>query len=377
MRTTILILGALAGLCTYLVQPTSSRQAAPKVAEAPDREFEIATPADGGLRSSDLSSLVETARRDERKDLRSLLIARRGRLVLEEYFNGTDRETRQDIRSAAKSITGTLIGIALQEKRIASLDASLASVFPAQMPDADRSDKAHVTVRQLLEMRSGFDADDWNDDPKSPGTESRMEVAADRLIFALHVPMAARPGERWQYSSVNTLLLGRIVSAATGRDLAAYADDKLFTPLGFGRWEWRRDAQGQIVPQGNLSVRARDLLKFGLLFQQRGRWHGRQLVPEAWIDEATTSHSTLPSDADTGLGDLYKGYGYQWWTGSTKTAGATRSYYFASGNGGQRLFIVPSLDLVVVVTSSAYNRGYAHRRAHMLFERVLTAAATN
>lgn len=297
--------------------------------------------------------------------------------MLEEYFNGTDRETRQDIRSAAKSITGTLIGIALQEKRIASLDASLVSVFPAQMPDADRSDKARVTVRQLLEMRSGFDADDWNDDPKSAGTESRMEGAADRLLFALHVPMAARPGERWQYSSVNTLLLGRIVSAATGRDLAAYADDKLFTPLGFGRWDWRRDAQGQIVPQGNLSVRARDLLKFGLLFQQRGRWHGRQLVPEAWIDEATISHSTLPSDADTGLGDLYKGYGYQWWTGATNTISGTRSYYFASGNGGQRLFIVPSLDLVVVVTSSAYNRGYAHRRAHMLFERVLTAAATN
>src|SRR5687767_13895957 len=132
--------------------------------------------------------------------------------------------------------------------------------------------------------------------------------------------MAAVPGERWQYSSVNTMLLGRIVSASTGRDLAAYADEKLFTPLGFKRWEWRRDSQGHVVPQGNLSIRARDLLKFSLLFQQRGRWRGRQVVPDAWIEEATVSHSTLPTHAATGLGDLYKGYGYQWWTGATATS---------------------------------------------------------
>lgn len=376
MRTTVSLLGALAILCTDPVQPTSCRPLA-QTAASPGREFDIAAPADVGLRTADLTSLVETARRDARKDLRSLLVARRGRLVLEEYFNDTDRETLQDVRSAAKSITGTLIGIALHEKRIASLDASLVSFFPAQTANDARADRDRVTVRHLLQMRSGFDADDWNDDPNSPGTESRMERAADRLIFGLQVPMAARPGERWQYSSVNTMLLGRIVSVTTGRDLAAYADEKLFTPLGFTRWEWRRDGQGQVVPQGNLSLRARDLLKFGLLFQQRGRWRGRQLVPETWIEEATVSRSALPTDAATGLGTLYKGYGYQWWTGATTTARGTRSYYFASGNGGQRVFVVPTLDLVVVVTSSAYNRGYAHRRAHMMFERVLAAVATD
>ena len=345
-----------------------ARQADP----VPD-DLQVSAPADVGMRASDLAALINEARQDERRDLQSLLVARRGRLVVEEYFNGTDRESLQDVRSAAKSITGTLVGIALQEKHVASLDDSMLSFFPGQSTHASLSNKKGVTVRHLLQMRSGFDADDWTDDSKSAGTEARMEAATDRLAFGLDVPMAALPGERWQYSSVNTLLLGRIVSAVTGRDLAAYADERLFVPLGFGRYQWRRDKQGHVVPQGNLSVRARDLLKFGVLFQQRGQWRGRQLVSETWIDEATSSYSAFPVDPATGLGDLYRGYGYQWWTGEIASRSGPRAFYFASGNGGQKVFVVPTLDLVVVVTSSAYNRGYAHRRAHMLLGRVVAA----
>jgi CubicO group peptidase (beta-lactamase class C family) len=337
--------------------------------------LKVAAPSEVGLRQTTLAALVAKATADQHKDLESILVARNGRLVLEEYFNGANRDTLRDVRSVAKTITGTLVGIALHEKAIESLDTPVLSFFPAHRDGPAVSKKGSMTVRHLLEMRSGLDADDWWEDARSPGTESRMEAASDRVLFAMQVPMAAAPGERWWYSSVNTLLLGRIVSVATDQDLEEYAKRKLFAPLGFGRHQWRRDPQGNVIPQGNLSIRARDLLKFGLLFQQRGVWRDRRLVPEAWIDEATRSRSVLSPDPPTGLGDLYKGYGYQWWTGEARSASSTHGFYFASGNGGQRVFVVPSLDLVVVVTNSAYNRSYAHRRAHDILGGVLAAAS--
>jgi CubicO group peptidase (beta-lactamase class C family) len=362
---------------TLLVALACSRPHQSSDQREPARTFEdqlqVVVPAEVGLRPDALASMVTAAAEDSHRDLASVLVARNGCLVVEAYFNGDNRESIRDVRSVAKSLTGTLIGIALRDKAIASLNTSVTSFFTSYLDPESTAKRAEITIRHLLEMRSGLDADDWYDNPESPGTESRMESADNRTMFALHVPVAAAPGERWQYSSINTLLLGRIVSLATGMDLEAYAREKLFEPLGFGRYEWRRDSRGQVVPQGNLLVRARDLLKVGLLFENRGLWHERQLVPQSWILEATTSHSQLPTDSTTGLGELYQGYGYQWWTSERPAPSGTVKFYFASGNGGQRLFVVPSFRLVVVVTSSAYNKRYAHYRAHDILRAVLDA----
>jgi CubicO group peptidase (beta-lactamase class C family) len=339
-------------------------------------EIGMAAPVEVGLVPDILARMVSDAADEPHRNLTSVLVASNGCLALEAYFNGAQRETLHDVRSVAKSVTGTLVGIALHDGAIASLDAPVLGFFGearAQPSPGAAAPQAPITLRHLLEMRSGLDADDWWDNPQSLGTESRMEASPDRTAFALAVPAVAPPGARWQYSSVNTLLLGRVVALATQRDLEAHAREKLFAPLGFGRYEWRRDSRGEIVPQGNLAVRARDLLKFGLLFEGKGRWQGRRLVPEAWIVEATRARSELPSDAATGLGRLYKGYGYHWWTGEEPTRSGATPFYFASGNGGQRLFIVPRWRLVVVVTSSAYNQGYAHQRAHGILRAILDA----
>jgi CubicO group peptidase (beta-lactamase class C family) len=334
--------------------------------------LEVATPGQVAMNAADLSSWLASAAADQHRDLRSVLVARKGRLVVEAYFDGADRDTPHDVRSVGKSVTSTLAGIALHEGRIASLDLPLARLVPEMA--SSPAGKAGVTLRRLLEMRSGLAVDDFDPRPGAFGEEA-MDAAPDRLRFAVSVPMAAPPGERFAYASLNTMLLGRAIAAATGRDLADYAREKLFAPLGFGRWQWRRDAQGQVIAQGNLLVRPRDLLKLGLLFQQGGRWHGRQVVPAAWIAEATGSRSTLPEDPTTGLGTLYRGYGYQWWTGSERAGAgaATVPLYFASGNGGQRLFVVPDRELVVVVTSAAYNRIRGHHRAHAILRACLAA----
>jgi CubicO group peptidase (beta-lactamase class C family) len=351
----------------------TGRRAKPALAPAelldgPD----VASPEAVGLRPDVLRSLLDADARDVHRDLRSVLVARQNRLVFEAYFNGSDRETLHDIRSAAKSITGTLVGLALHDGRIPSLETPFLEFLQQYAPEtATTAGKWKVSVGHLLEMTSGFDANE--DDPQTPGSEDRMEATQDWVRFALDVPMVAPPGQRWAYASINTVLLGAIVSSVTGRDLEDWANEKLFAPLKFGPYHWRRGPQGHVAAQGNLSVRPRDLLKFGLLFLQQGRWGDRQLVPGRWIGEATFPRIELPHGQKTGYGELYTGYAYHWWTGAEHVGTRTVPFYFASGNGGQRLFVIRDLDLVVVVTSSAYGLGRAHRRSHAILRQVLTA----
>jgi CubicO group peptidase (beta-lactamase class C family) len=334
----------------------------------------VGSPEAVGLRRSTLTALLAGA--EAEPDLRSILVARQGRLVLEAYFNGTDRDTLADVRSVGKSITATLVGIAQAEGRLGSLDQPFLNVL-GDVPGmaAARADpvKAAVTIRQLLEMRSGFAAtSDWVN-PNAPSAEDRMAASADWLRYALELPMATAPGTTWAYASLNAMLLGRVVAAATGVELEAYARAHLFAPLHFGAYCWSRDPQGIIVAQGSLWMRPRDLLKLGLLYLGRGSWHGRALVPAAFVADATRAHLTLPLDPASGQGDLYKGYGYQWWTSEEKLGETTLPVFLASGSGGQKLFVVPSLQLAVVVIRTPNNRGPAHVRSHALFRKILAA----
>lgn len=337
--------------------------------------LDVASPESVGLRRDVLESLLDSGAADLNRDLKSVLVARQSRLVVDAYFNGSERETLHDVRSAAKSITGTLVGLALHDGRIPSLETPFLELFHRYAPATTATaGKWNVSIRHLLEMTSGFDANE--DDPQTPGSQDRMEATQDWVRFALDVPMAAPPGQRWAYASINTVVLGEIVSSVTGRDLEHWAKEKLFAPLEFGAYHWRRGPQGQVAAQGNLSLRPRDLLKFGLLFLQEGAWRDRQLVPRHWIVEATSPRIELPRDEETGYGELYTGYAYHWWTGAEQVGPRTVSFYFASGNGGQRLFVIRDLDLVVVVTSSAYGLGRAHRRSHAILRQILSAVVS-
>lgn len=320
-----------------------------------------------GLDPVVLSETIRFIDQDPHNDFRSLLVTRNGRLVSEHYFNGHGPDSLQDVRSATKSLTATLVGIAISEGIIPSIDTRVLSFFPSYMPIShDGEAKREITIEHLLTMASGLDAN--ADDPDTPGYEDRMWESTDWVRFVLDLPMAHAPGETWSYASANTFLLGAAVEQVSGQTLAAYAEDRLFGPLGITRYRWAETPSGRTVAQGNLSIRARDMAKFGQLYLNGGRWGGQQLVPESWVRRSVEGAYPVPWQG-------YDQYGYGWYTHALVVGGQTFQYFLASGNGGNKIYVLPAEQMVVVIQSAAYNTNYGQRRSLEMLRRVLAAVA--
>lgn len=322
-------------------------------------------PEDEGFDPTALAETISFIEDDAHGDFRSLVVARNGRLVLDQYFNGHGPDSLNDIRSAAKSITSTLVGIALAEGLIPNETTPVLSLFPGYMPVShDEAGKRAITVEHLLTMASGLDAN--ADDPASPGYEDRMWESEEWVRFVLDLPMANPPGETWMYASANSFLLGAAVEDASGQTLEAYAEQKLFAPLGMTRYAWAETPTGRTVGQGNLWIRARDMAKIGQLYLNGGRWEGEQVVPEDWIRRSVEERYPVPWQG-------YDHYGYGWYTHELEVRGRMFSYFLASGNGGNKIYVFPEEQMVVVTQSAAYNTGYGQRRSFEILKRVLAA----
>jgi CubicO group peptidase (beta-lactamase class C family) len=309
----------------------------------------VGTIAETGMDGGSLSRLVDRIVDGTYPDVHSILVYRRGRLVVEEYFYGYDTDTRHQLRSATKSIVSALVGIAVDRGALAGERELVMKRMPYgeyAHPDA-RKDK--LTLHDLLTMRSGLACDDWDGD--SPGTESKIYLSPDWVKFVLDLPMLDDPGTRGRYCSGNVKLAGRMTERATGTPLPAFAQEHLFSPLGIRpddvQWNYRLDASNKTFSQ--IYLRPRDMLKLGILFLQAGQWNGRQVISREWVTQSTRRWSVV-GDQD---------YGYFWWhqwVNAATTAGPRRvDMIVATGNGGQKIYLVPSLDAVVVMTGGSYN----------------------
>lgn len=268
--------------------------------------------------------------------MRSLLVVREGKLAYERYYGGWTADTLADVRSVTKSVVSTLVGIALQEGHIQSLDQTVGELLPG--PEFDLT-SAHwlVTVRHLLTMTGGFF---WNE-VNTRGYADWI-TSGDHVGYILDRPFEDQPGSQFRYNSAATHLLGVIVEKATGRSLAAYADAVLFGPLGISERRWEALTSGYVNGGAGLDLRPRDLARFGQLFLQEGWSGGRSVVPSAWIDEATARW--VPDLG--GVGPISStSYGFLWWLDPARGA------YFAWGFAGQFVYVAPNLDLVVVATT--------------------------
>ncbi len=292
----------------------------------PGAEWEVSTPEAEGMDSSLLAEARAYAFAPGR-NTQGVVVVRKGAIVAEWYAEGASAETLATSWSMAKSFASTLIGIAIDRGEIASLDVPLADFFPEWRGD----ERAAVTLRDLLEMRSGIQ---WAELPSS--ADLYLEEV-NQLAFALDRPLVRPPGTAWNYSSADSMLLAGVIEAATGRSASDYARELLFEPIGFPG-EWWVDGSGHTLTYCCIDARTRDYARFGLLFARGGEWRGRQVVSRAWVEEATRPLEGAPF------------YALHWWVnGAGQMApSAPRELFAARGRHGQDVYVIPSLDLVVV-----------------------------
>ncbi|MGY5858645.1 MAG: serine hydrolase [Candidatus Thorarchaeota archaeon] len=328
----------------------------------PTDVWQNSTPEEHGMKFTILNDMMNAIEENQLL-IDSVLIVKNGYLVFEEYPGVVyDQDNRHIIHSCTKSFTSALVGIAIEEGYIDSVDEKLVDLLPNRTYANYDERIDDITLEHLLMMTSGFEWDEWSEPYSSPANSHYQYWAASNSVqFVLDLPLVHDPGEVWVYSSGSSHLLSAIVTEATGVSLLEYAAEKLFTPLGIEISDvvWPIDNQGIYRGSGGVEMIPRDMAKFGYLFLNNGTWDGEQIVPSAWVQ---TSSETLTTFDD------YSGYSYQWWTYSSETV----SVYSANGYIGQHIFVIPSLDMVVVFTS----RTPTYPQVSLLFDYIIPAALT-
>lgn len=316
-----------------------------------------ATAGDGDF----AARLAELLRSGRVVGLDALLVSCRGRLLFEHYGEGEAENwgrplgrvtfgptVLHDLRSVSKSIVSLLYGIALADGKVPPPEAGLYAQFPEFADLAREPGREGITIADVLSMTMGLDWDELTypyGDPRN--SENRMAGAPDRYRYILSLPIVGPPGVKWTYCGAATELLGRLIAKGTGQTLVEYARQALFDPLGLGPTEWTVDDKGEPRAASGGRMRPPDLLRIGQLVLANGAWQGKQIVPADWLKRSMTPTVAIP-----GRGS----YGWHWYLGELPVGTPRRPEptISAIGWGGQRLYLVPALDLAVVMMAGNY-----------------------
>lgn len=315
-----------------------------------------------GCDTNSLPCALAAFEKDDYDDLHSVVVIHHGELVAEKYYNGGNRQTSVDVRSAGKSVTSLLFGMALDQGAIEGLDDPVARYWP----EAEGSAIGKVSLADVLTMRTGLDAD--GNDPDSAGYEDNMDAADNPLAFALSVPGKEEPGTQYRYNSLAAYVAGIVIGRATGRGMEDFAREYLFQPLKIEHWNWQEDRAGITKGQGNLFLTAIGFARIGEMVVNGGAFDGRQVVSGSWIEQSLKARVDV-SDLEPNA----SGYGYYWYRQPYPVNGRSIDVSFASGNGGNKIYVVPECNLVVSVMSRAYGQGRGQRRSEAILKAVLAA----
>jgi CubicO group peptidase (beta-lactamase class C family) len=333
--------------------------------------WQTASASQAGLDEGALTALVKAIAESDPAErqpslIHSLLIARRGKLVLEEYFFGHDRDTMHDLRSAGKTFASVLLGAAMSDGANIGPDSSITAVMKARGPFANTTpSKDRITLAHLMTHTSGLACND--NDEESPGNEERLQTQQtepDLWKYTLDLTMAHEPGSRYAYCSAGMNLMGGALTVATKTWLPELFDREIARPLQFGPYAWNLAPNEEGYLGGGARLRPRDLLKIGQVYLNGGTWSGKRIVVRDWVKSSTTPRVPI-NETTTGLtseqfGNVYAPGGTDalaWHTFDIKVGGRTYKEYEAAGNGGQLLIVVPELDLAVVMTGGNYGQG--------------------
>jgi CubicO group peptidase (beta-lactamase class C family) len=303
------------------------------------------------------------------KAITSVVVVKDGGLLIEEYFNGANRDTKHDPRSATKSFTSALMGIAIQEKHIKNENQTLRSFYDLSQFSNYSAGKESVTLRSLLTMSSKFDGSDLNED--SPGNEEKMYPTTNWVKFVLDLPIDATKATNthWDYFTAGVILLGDILNKSVPGGLEHYSALKLFEPLGITNFAWQYTPQHVVNTAGSLQMSSLDYAKFGQLYRNGGSWNGQQIISKGWIEATFTKYLEVPDRTN-------EYYGYLFWNKTYAVGRNTYETWYCSGNGGNSIFIFKDIPIVVVITSTAYNQPYAHSQVDKIMERYVLPAVT-
>ncbi|MDX2068821.1 MAG: serine hydrolase [Haliscomenobacter sp.] len=300
------------------------------------------------------------------KKISSVVVIKNGKLLIEEYFNGKNRNSLHDTRSVGKSFASTMCGIAIRDGYLKDENQTLKDFYQLKSFANFSLPKENTSIRELLTMSSGFAGND-NDD-QSPGNEENMYPTSDWVKFALDLPFDLnKPKGEWSYFTAGVVLLGDILNKQVKGGLEAYATERLFKPLGISNYQWQYTPQQVPNTAGGIQMNALDFAKYGLLYKNGGVWNKQQIIPKAWVDKSFSKQKQIP-ERDREF------YGYLFWNKSFKVNGKAYEAFYCAGNGGNYILVFKDLPLVIVVTATAYGMPYAHPQvAKMLSEYILPA----
>lgn len=314
---------------------------------------------EAGFDAGILCSLNQKLDASPEKNIQAVVVVRHGKLVYETYRAGDDEkwgrklgvvphtpEMAHDLRSISKSVVSLLFGIALDRHLIASIDDPVFSYFP-ELAALRTAEKDAIHLRHLLSMTAGLEWDERRSYSDPENSEREMIRSVNPYRFVLERPVVGKQGKDWNYSGGATQLLAGVVQRATGKWLADFAKEALFEPLGIAQFEWvKMPASGEAAAASGLRLRPRDMAKIGQLVLNKGMWNGQRVVSESWIVESTRPRMDV---------EYPLRYGYQWWADEKTIGGRVVAWTAAQGLGGQRIYIVPAYDLVVIVTAGLYD----------------------
>ena len=363
---------AIVCLTVFLFAPLSAGQS------ADPHDWSSIDLSSAGISVQRLEQMEQGIKAGDFKAITSVLIARHGKLAYEHYFDSDGIDALRNTRSATKTITGMLVGAAIERRLIPSVDAHaldyLQDKLPLQNPDPRKN---QITIEDFLTMSSLLECDDENS--FSRGNEERMYLVEDWAKFTLDLPIRGFPGwqakpkdspygRSWSYCTAGATTLGVVLERAVKTPVQDFARDVLFAPLGITSVKWQFQPLGPAMTGGGLELRSRDLLKLGQLYLDGGKWNGRQIISPAWVETSLRPHANAREDTD---------YGYLWWLQTFHVHGRSLHSYGMYGTGGNKVLVFPDESLVVVVTTTNYQvQGAGALTEKLIVDYVLDSAVS-
>ncbi|MDN5211593.1 serine hydrolase [Fulvivirgaceae bacterium BMA12] len=288
----------------------------------------------------------------------AIIVDKQNKVIIEEYFNVFKQDSLHDIRSAFKSVTSILAGIAI-DKGLISLNDKVLKYFP-EYKVKDKSDdrKTKIKIIDLLKMKTGLNCEEFYG--TGPDCEDGMDRSNDWIDFCLNIEMKDEPGVKWSYSSIPPMIMGEIISRASGVTIMEFCEMYLFKPLGIEKYKWTITPQGRGMTAGSFYIKPVDMLKIGRLIRQNGNWQGKQIVSADWIKQSTACDTNIDFSFvkySRMRNAKYESarYGYYWYRENLQYGKFKTEVLFASGNGGQYIMIFEEYDTVIIFTGSNYN----------------------